>query len=87
MNNSGKSGHPCLDPDLRGNDFSFSALRIMFAVGFKQSFFNELVNFGLHWVSVAVHGLSLAAENGSYSLAVVRGLLFAVSSIDAERGL
>ena len=32
MLNSGKSGHPCLVPDLRGNAFSFSRLRIMFAV-------------------------------------------------------
>ena len=33
LNNSGESGHPCLVPDLRGNAFSFSPLRIMFAVG------------------------------------------------------
>ena len=32
-NNSGESGHPCLVSDLRGNTFSFSPLRIMFAVG------------------------------------------------------
>ena len=32
FNNSGESGHPCLDPDLRGNAFSFSQWRIMFAV-------------------------------------------------------
>ena len=32
LTNSGKSGHPCLVPDLRGNAFSFSPLRIMFAV-------------------------------------------------------
>ena len=31
---SGKSGHPCLVPDLRGNVFSFSPLRMMFAVAF-----------------------------------------------------
>ena len=33
LNNSGESEHPCLAPDLRGNAFSFSPLRIMFAVG------------------------------------------------------
>ena len=33
LNNSGESGHPCLVPDLRGNAFSFSPLRIIFAVG------------------------------------------------------
>ena len=33
LNNSGESGHPCLIPDLRENAFSFSPLRIMFAVG------------------------------------------------------
>ena len=33
LKNSGESGHPCLLPALRGNVFSFSPLRIMFAVG------------------------------------------------------
>ena len=33
LNNSGESGHSCLVPDLRGNAFSFSPLKIMFAVG------------------------------------------------------
>ena len=35
LNNSGETGHPCLVPDLRGNVFSFSPLRTMFAVGFS----------------------------------------------------
>ena len=38
LNNSGKSGHPCLVPDLRGNAFSFSPLR-MFAVGLSYMAF------------------------------------------------
>ena len=33
LNSSGESGHPCLDPDFRGNAFNFSPLKIMFAVG------------------------------------------------------
>ena len=32
-NNSGKNGHPCLIPQLRGNAIIFSPLRMMFAVG------------------------------------------------------
>ena len=42
LNNSGKSGHPCLVPDLRGNAFSFSPLRIMFAVGLSSITFTML---------------------------------------------
>ena len=33
LNKSGKSGHPYLVPDLRGNAFSFSPLRMILAVG------------------------------------------------------
>ena len=36
LNNSGESGHPCLVPDLRGDAFRFSPLRIMFAVGLSH---------------------------------------------------
>ena len=45
LNNSGESGHPCLVPDLRRNAFSFSPLRIMFAV--------RLIIYGLYYVEVA----------------------------------
>uniref|UniRef100_A0A8W4FGY5 Uncharacterized protein n=1 Tax=Sus scrofa TaxID=9823 RepID=A0A8W4FGY5_PIG len=33
LKSSGKSGHPCLVPDLSGNSFRFSPLRMMFTVG------------------------------------------------------
>ena len=36
LNSNGESGHPCLVPDLRGNAFNFSPLRIMFAVGLSS---------------------------------------------------
>ena len=42
LNNSGESGHPCLVLDLRGNAFSLSPLRIMFALGLSYMAFTML---------------------------------------------
>ena len=39
LNNNGESRHPCFVPDLRGNAFSFSTLRIMFALGLSYMTF------------------------------------------------
>ena len=39
LNSSDESGHPCLVSDFRGNAFSFSPLRIMFAVGLSYMAF------------------------------------------------
>ena len=41
-NNSCESRYPCLVPDLRGDAFSFSPLRIMFAVGLSYMAFTLL---------------------------------------------
>ena len=43
LNNSGESGQPCLVPDLRGKAFSFSPLRIMFALGLSYMAFTMLM--------------------------------------------
>ena len=45
LNSSGESGHPCLVPDLKGNAFNFSPLRIMFAVGLSYVAFIMLYSF------------------------------------------
>ena len=39
LNNSGESGQPCPVPDLRGNGFSFSPLRIMLSLGLSYKAF------------------------------------------------
>ena len=45
LNNSGKSEHPCLVPDFRGNAFSFSPLRIMSWTFVFWNVFNHSCNF------------------------------------------
>ena len=42
LNNCGESEHPCLVPDLSRNAFSFSALRMMLAVGLSYMAFVRL---------------------------------------------
>ena len=42
LNNSCESGQACLVPDLRENAFSFSPLKIMFAVGLSYMAFTML---------------------------------------------
>ena len=42
LNNSDENGHPSLVSNLRGNAFSFSPLRIMFAVGLSYMAFTML---------------------------------------------
>uniref|UniRef100_A0A8D0TVQ3 Uncharacterized protein n=1 Tax=Sus scrofa TaxID=9823 RepID=A0A8D0TVQ3_PIG len=43
LNKNDKGGHPCLIPDLSGNSFSFSPLRMMLAVGLSYMTFIMLM--------------------------------------------
>ena len=45
LNSSGKSGHPCLVPDFKGNAFNFLPLRIMFTVGLSYMALIEVCSF------------------------------------------
>ena len=45
LNSSGESGHSCLVPDFRGDAFSFSPLRVMFAVGLSLTALIMLCSF------------------------------------------
>ena len=56
LNNSGESGHPCLVPDLKRNAFSFSPLRIIFAVGLLYIYAHFLKSFNHKWVLNFVKG-------------------------------
>ena len=57
VNNSGKNRHACVLPDLRGNGFSFSPLRMMFAVGFViyVFYYVELVSLYAHFLESFYH--------------------------------
>ena len=49
--------------------------------GANSFFFFFSLYFWLHWVFLAVRGLSLFAMSGAYSLVAVRGLLIPVVSL------
>ena len=52
-----------------------------------EGFFLCVFVFWLHWVFIALYGLSLVAESGGPLFVVVHGLLIAVASLVAEHGL
>ena len=52
LNNSGESGQSCLDPDIRGNAFSFSPIENNVCCGFVIDGLNyvELDSFYVHFL-------------------------------------
>ena len=57
LNNSGKSGHSCLVPDVRGNTFGFLPLRMMFAMGllWVAFFYIEIGSLYAHFLKSFYH--------------------------------
>ena len=59
FNNSGESGQPCLVPDLSGNGFSFSPLRMMLAVGLSYMAFillRKVPSMPIFWRVFIING-------------------------------
>ena len=52
---------------------------------FLKIYIHSCIYLWLHWVFIAVHGLSLVSESGDYSLVVVPGLLISVTSLVEHR--
>ena len=76
---SGESGHPCLIPDFRGNAFSFSPLRIMFAVGLViySFYYVEVCSFYSCFLESFYHKWMLDLSKAfSVSIVIIIWLLF-----------
>ena len=68
LNNSGESGHPCLVPDLRGNAFSFSPLRKIFAVDLYGLYYVEVDSFYAHFLKSFNHKWVLSFVKGFFCI-------------------
>ena len=65
LNSSGKSSHPYLVPDFRGNAFNFPPLRIMFSVVLSYMAFIMLryvPSMPAFWRVFIINGASLVAQ-------------------------
>ena len=74
LNNSGESGHPCLVPDLRGNAFSFSPLRMMFAVGLSYMAFTMLRQvppMPIFWKVLMINQCWILSKASSASIEII----------------
>ena len=74
LNSSGESGHPCLVPDLRGNAFNFSPLRIMFAVGLSYIAFimlSYVPSIPAFWRVFITNGWWILSKDFSASIEII----------------
>ena len=66
LNNSGESCHPCLVLNLRGNAFSISPLRIMFAVGLSYmalTMWRYIPSMPMFWRVLIINGYLILSKS------------------------
>ena len=69
LNNSGESGHPCLIPYFRRSDFSFSPLRIVFAIDIMYGlYYVEMGSFCAHFLKGFNHKWVLNFVKGFFCI-------------------
>ena len=74
LNSSGESGRPCLVPDFRGNAFSFSPLRIMFAVGLSHRalfILRYVPSIPVFWRVLIINGCWILSKAFSASIEII----------------
>ena len=78
LKNSRESEHPCPVPDLRGNSFSFSPLRIIFAVVLWYMAFIMLryvPSMPTFWRIFVINGCWILSKDFSASIEMIKWLL------------
>ena len=76
LNHSGESCHPCLVLDLKGNAFSVSPLRIMFAVGLSYVAFTMwryVPSMPIFWRLLIINGCWILSKSFLHSLTWLYG--------------
>ena len=79
LNNSAKSGHPCLVPNLGRNAFRFSPLRMKFAVGSSYGFYYvKVVSLYAHFLEsfFIIHGCWILPKVFPGSIEMIIWFLF-----------